>query len=70
MGLGLYEDAAEFFGIQPPFARSTIDKFTEDMAVSGEKIQRELDFHPQYELINGWREALMHMANVSMTGTT
>ena len=37
----------------PPVTRETVDKYTEDIAVDGSLIQRELGFVPQYDLKNG-----------------
>jgi nucleoside-diphosphate-sugar epimerase len=36
----------------------TIDKFVEDAAVRGERIQQELQFRPLYGLQQGWRQAV------------
>jgi len=58
---GLLEDAARVIGRQSPIVRATIDKYTEDSAVSGEKIRRFLGFNPQYELASGWRETIEDM---------
>jgi len=58
---GLLEDAARVIGRQSPIARATIDKYTEDIAVSGEKISRLLGFNPQYNLASGWRETVEEM---------
>jgi UDP-glucose 4-epimerase len=55
---GLAEDTLNIGGIKSPVGRAAIDKFVEDMAVSGGKIQRELGFRPQYDLVRGWRETI------------
>jgi len=48
-------------GRNPPLNRMMIEKLLEDLAVSGEKIQRELGFSPRYDLISGWSHTLnMH----------
>ena len=52
------EDIFAVAGKRAPIGRVTIDKFLEDVAVSGEKIEAELGFRPQYDLESGWREAL------------
>jgi hypothetical protein len=41
--------------------RATIDKLLEDIAVSGEKIQRQLGFQPRYDLRAGWRQTIEQM---------
>ena len=58
---GLLEDAARVIGRQSPIARATIDKYTEDIAVSGDKIRCLLGFNPQYDLMSGWRETVEDM---------
>jgi len=58
---GVLEDAARVIGRQSPIVRATIDKYTEDIAVSGDKICRLLDFCPQYDLTSGWRETVKEM---------
>ncbi len=55
---GLLEDGLRFLGKRSPVGRSTVDKFIEDMAVSGERIQQQLGFKPQYDLLSGWRETI------------
>jgi UDP-glucose 4-epimerase len=55
---GLLEDALGAVGRGAPVRRATIDKLTEDVAVSGRRIQEELGFRPAYELRAGWRQAL------------
>jgi len=55
---GLVEEAARLMGCRSPIVRATIDKYTEDIAVSGDKICRLLGFRPQYDLASGWRETV------------
>ena len=54
---GLIEDAMQLIGRRSPIGRATIDKYTEDIAVEGKRIQNELGFVPQYDLGAGWRDA-------------
>ena len=58
---GLVEEAARLMGCQSPIVRATIDKYTEDIAVSGDKIRHLLGFNPQYDLASGWRETVEDM---------
>jgi nucleoside-diphosphate-sugar epimerase len=58
---GLVEDMARLAGIKPPIMRATIDKYTEDVAVDSQRIQRELGFAPQYNLSAGWQDAVLEM---------
>lgn len=58
---GLIEDAARFVRCQSPIGRATIDKYTEDVAASSQRIQTEIGFVPQYDLASGWLEAVREM---------
>jgi nucleoside-diphosphate-sugar epimerase len=58
---GLVEKGANAIGIKPPITRSIIDKYTEDIAVDGSLIQKELGFVPQYDLKTGWEETIKEM---------
>ncbi|MFH1627396.1 MAG: hypothetical protein ABIE47_01580 [Pseudomonadota bacterium] len=42
-------------------AKAIIDKYTEDIAVDGSLIQKELGFIPQYDLKTGWEETIREM---------
>jgi len=43
---------------RPFHLQAAIEKYTEDIAVSGARIQEELGFVPQYDLKRGWQEAI------------
>lgn len=58
---GIVEDMARLVGRHPPIMRSTIDKYTEDVAVDSRRIQRELGFVPKYDLSAGWKDAVQEM---------
>ncbi|MDX6692463.1 MAG: hypothetical protein QOF02_66 [Blastocatellia bacterium] len=58
---GLLEDGLRIAGKKSFVGRATIDKLTEDIAVSGDKIQRELGFHPRFDLESGWRQTIERM---------
>ena len=58
---GLIEKGASTIGIKAPVTRETVDKYTEDVAVDGSLIQRELGFVPQYDLKTGWEETIREM---------
>ena len=47
--------------IIPPVTKAIIDKYTEDIAVDGSLIQKELGFIPQYDLKAGWEETIREM---------
>ena len=58
---GMVEDVAHLVGFQSPIARSTIDKYVEDVAVDSTRIQKELGFQPKYDLLSGWQKAVQEM---------
>jgi UDP-glucose 4-epimerase len=60
---GLMEDGLRLAGKTSPIGRATIDKLTEDIAVSGDKLQRELGFQPRFDLQTGWRQTIAQMLN-------
>jgi UDP-glucose 4-epimerase len=62
LAAGLLEDGLRVAGKTSPIGRATIDKLTEDIAVSGDKIQRQLGFQPQFDLHAGWRQTIAQMA--------
>ena len=57
----LIEKGSCSIGLKPPITRAIIDKYTEDIAVDGSLIQKELGFVPQYDLSTGWREVVQEM---------
>lgn len=58
---GLIEKGANAIGIKAPVTRETVDKYTEDIAVDGSLIQKELGFVPRYNLKAGWEETIREM---------
>jgi UDP-glucose 4-epimerase len=58
---GLIEKGANTIGIKSPITRAIIDKYTEDIAVDGSLIQKELGFVPQYDLKTSWEETIREM---------
>jgi nucleoside-diphosphate-sugar epimerase len=58
---GFMEDAFRLVGRKSPISRDTIDKYTEDIAVSSQLIQEELGFIPQYDLKTCWEETIEEM---------
>lgn len=59
--VGVLEDTARLAGRNSPIVRATVDKYTEDVAVSSQRIQAELGFLPQFDLSSGWRETVQEM---------
>ncbi|MCG2738724.1 MAG: hypothetical protein L6300_00600 [Syntrophaceae bacterium] len=59
--IGLIEKGSHAIGLKPLVTRAIIDKYTEDIAVDGSLIQKELGFVPQYDLKAGWEETIREM---------
>ena len=57
----LIEKGSHAIGLKPPITLEMIDKYTEDIAVDGSLIQKELGFVPQYDLKTGWEETIGEM---------
>jgi nucleoside-diphosphate-sugar epimerase len=58
---GILECGAQLVGYRSSVTRMAIDKYTEEIAVSGKRIQKELGFNPRYDLKTGWKEAIPEM---------
>jgi UDP-glucose 4-epimerase len=61
MAAGITEDLARLVGLRSPVGRAIFEKYTEDIAVDGGRICRELGFNPKYDLAAGWRETVTDM---------
>ena len=59
--IGLIEKGSHAIGLKTPITRAIIDKYTEDIAVDGSLIQKELGFVPQYHLKTGREEIIREM---------
>ena len=59
--VGILEDVGRMIRLQSPIGRATINKYTEDIAVDGSLIQKELGFMAQYDLKTGWEETIREM---------
>ncbi|OPY79854.1 MAG: 3 beta-hydroxysteroid dehydrogenase/Delta 5--_4-isomerase [Syntrophorhabdus sp. PtaU1.Bin153] len=57
----ILEGSTKLLGWSSPITRTMIDKYTEDIAVSSERIQTELAFLPHYDLQAGWKETVREM---------
>lgn len=55
---GAIEGGYHIFDLRSPITPEMVDKYTEDIAVSGSLIQKELGFVPQYDLQTGWHETI------------
>lgn len=61
MAAGIVEYAAGILSFRSPINSSTIDKYTEDVAVESKRIQQYLGFIPEYDLVSGWKKTVMEM---------
>lgn len=61
LAAGIIESGFRAVRHQAPVNRATIDKFTEDVAVDGSRIQHELGFIPALDLAAGWAETIAEM---------
>jgi len=64
-GVGWFEDVFGLFNRKLPIGRSTIDKLTEDVAVSGDRIKAELGFRPKFDLETGWNQCVQWLPDES-----
>jgi nucleoside-diphosphate-sugar epimerase len=64
--VGLLERCSHAAGLKLPAIRTMIDKYNEDVAVSGNLIQNELGFLPRYDLQTGWQETIREMRKNSL----
>jgi nucleoside-diphosphate-sugar epimerase len=60
-GISSIEALARLFVRTPPVTTATLDKYTEDVAVSGERFKRLLGFEPEWTLTRGWQETIVRM---------
>jgi len=58
---GIIEKGGHSIGLKTLAIRAMIDKYTEDIAVDGSLIQKELGFVPKYDLKTGWEETIKEM---------
>jgi len=55
---GVLQDLHSVVGRRSPVSRATIDKLTEDVAVSGQRFIHDLGFRPSVEFEEGWRRTV------------
>jgi nucleoside-diphosphate-sugar epimerase len=55
------EIGAKSLGRRPLVTRATLEKYTEDVAVSGRRIRDELGFEPRWGLAEGWKRTVREM---------
>jgi len=59
----LIEKGSVCLGSKPFVTQGMIEKYIEDVAVEGRRIQAELGFVPHYDLKTGWEETITEMRN-------
>jgi len=60
-GANIMDKGATLLGFRPPGFKSALVKYTEDLAVDGHRIQKEIGFKPKYNLLSGWKETIEEM---------
>jgi UDP-glucose 4-epimerase len=60
-GAEIVDKGARLFGLGLPGFRGALDKYTEDIAVDGNRIQEEIGFRPKHDLLSGWKETIEEM---------
>lgn len=58
---GFLEAMAGMAGLKSPIGRATVEKYTQDVAISSQRIQKDLGFVAEYDLSTGWRETIQEM---------
>lgn len=61
MAANLADGIAGLMGISSPGLKNALSKYCEDIAVDGSLIMRELGFRSDYDLLEGWKEAIQEM---------
>lgn len=59
--VSILDNGARLLGLRFPGFRDALDKYTEDMAIDGHRIQEEIGFKPKYDLLSGWKETIEEM---------
>ena len=57
----IIDKGARLLGLGFPGFCGALDKYTEDLAVDGHRIQDEIGFRPKYDLLSGWKETIQEM---------
>jgi len=60
-GAEIVDKGAKLLRLSFPGFRGALEKYTEDMAVDGHRIQDEIGFRPKYDLLSGWKETIEEM---------
>jgi UDP-glucose 4-epimerase len=61
VGVSVIESLCASVGYRSPVTRATLDKYTEDIAVRGDRLRDELGFTVQTDLVEGWRSTIAGM---------
>jgi nucleoside-diphosphate-sugar epimerase len=60
-GISSLEALARLLARTPPVTMAALEKYTEDVAVSGERIKASLGFEPEWTLTRGWQATIVRM---------
>lgn len=61
---GAIDRGYHIVGLRSPIKPEMVDKYTEDIAVNGSLMQKELGFVPEYDLQTGWNETIGEMRHM------
>lgn len=62
--VGFLETGARLTRQEIPISQAIIDKYVEDVAVDGRRIQQELGFVPAYDLVAGWKDMVAELNQI------
>lgn len=57
----IIDKGTRLLGLNFSSFKNTLNKYTEDIAVDGHRIQNEIGFRPKYDLHSGWKETVEEM---------
>jgi nucleoside-diphosphate-sugar epimerase len=61
LGIASLGAVCRVFGKTSPITQAALSKYTEDVTVSGQRIQDVLGFEPRWGLMDGWQETIARM---------
>jgi UDP-glucose 4-epimerase len=61
VGAKILDKGAGLLGLSSTSFSSLLEKYTEDVAVKGVRIQNVTGFRPQYNIFSGWKETIEEM---------
>ena len=61
VAISVFEGVCRLCAKTPPVTQAALQKYTEDVAVSGQRIKDELGFEPRWSLAKGWQKTIAEM---------